>query len=88
MSIRLSVLEQSVLSKGQTAKEALNKTVEMAKLVDTLGFERFWIAEHHGSHKLTSSTPEILMAHIASQTKRIRIGSGGMMSPYVRLVVV
>lgn len=82
MSIRLSILEQSMLSEGQTAKEALDKTVEMAKLADELGFERFWVAEHHGSRKLASSTPEILMAHIANETERIRIGSGGVMLPH------
>lgn len=82
LTIHLSILEQSMLSEGQTAKEALDLTIEMAKLADELGYRRFWVAEHHGSEKLASSTPEILMAHLASQTKRIRIGSGGIMLPH------
>ena len=80
--MKLSILEQSMVSEGQTAEHALHKTLEMAQLADELGFERFWVAEHHGSDRLASSTPEILMAHIASQTERIRVGSGGVMLPH------
>lgn len=80
--MKLSILEQSMVSEGQTAEHTLHKTLEMAQLADELGFERFWVAEHHGSDRLASSTPEILMAHIASQTERIRVGSGGVMLPH------
>ncbi|MFT6559755.1 LLM class flavin-dependent oxidoreductase [Sneathiella sp.] len=84
--IRLSVLDQSPVRAGFTAKEALAETVELAKLTDRLGYHRYWVAEHHNSTGLTGSAPEILIAHLAAQTKRMRIGSGGVMlshySPY------
>ena len=53
----------------------------MAKYADELGYTRFWVSEHHNTGALAGSTPEVLMAHLAGQTKNIRIGSGGVMMP-------
>lgn len=74
----LSVLDQSPIRKGGTSAQALAETVELAQLCDDLGYERYWLSEHHGTG-LASASPEILIGHIASQTRRIRVGSGGVM---------
>jgi len=79
--IRLSVLDQSPVRKGVTAEQAVKETVELAKYTDQLGYTRFWVSEHHNTGALAGSTPEVLMAHLAGQTKNIRIGSGGVMMP-------
>ncbi|GAC1559692.1 MAG: LLM class flavin-dependent oxidoreductase [Mucilaginibacter sp.] len=79
--IRLSVLDQSPVRKGVTAEQAVHETVELAKYTDQLGYTRFWVSEHHNTGALAGSTPEVLMAHLAGQTKNIRIGSGGVMMP-------
>jgi len=79
--MRLSVLEQSVICKGETPYQALQKTVELAKLADELGYTRFWVAEHHNTNGIAGTSPEILISHLASQTSRIRLGSGGVLLP-------
>ncbi|POY36693.1 LLM class flavin-dependent oxidoreductase [Solitalea longa] len=81
MRLRLSVLDQSPIRKGGTAEQAIKETVELAKLTDKLGYTRFWVSEHHNTKSLAGSTPEVLIAHLAGQTKNIRIGSGGIMLP-------
>src|ERR1700742_3532939 len=80
-NIRLSVLDQSPVRKGVTAEQAVRETVELAKYTEQLGYTRFWISEHHNTGSLAGSTPEVLLAYIASQTKSMRIGSGGIMMP-------
>lgn len=79
--IRLSVLDQSPVRKGVTAEQAVKETIELAKYTDKLGYTRFWISEHHNTGSLAGSTPEVLLAYLGSQTKNIRIGSGGVMMP-------
>jgi luciferase family oxidoreductase group 1 len=80
-NIRLSVLDQSPVRKGITAEQAVRETVELAKYTDQLGYTRFWVSEHHNTGSLAGSTPEVLLAYLGSQTKNIRIGSGGVMMP-------
>ncbi len=80
-NIRLSVLDQSPVRKGVTAEQAVQETIALAKHTDALGFTRYWVAEHHNTGSLAGSTPEVLIAYLASQTKHIRIGSGGVMMP-------
>jgi luciferase family oxidoreductase group 1 len=80
-NIRLSVLDQSPVRKGVTAGQAVKETAELAKYTDQLGYTRFWISEHHNTGSLAGSTPEVLLAYLGSQTKNIRIGSGGVMMP-------
>ncbi|MDB5025751.1 MAG: class flavin-dependent oxidoreductase [Mucilaginibacter sp.] len=80
-NIRISVLDQSPVRKGVTAEQAVKETIELAKYTDQLGYTRFWISEHHNTGSLAGSTPEVLLAYLGSQTKNIRIGSGGVMMP-------
>jgi luciferase family oxidoreductase group 1 len=79
--IRLSVLDQSPVRKGVTAEQAIQETAELARYTDQLGYTRFWVSEHHNTGSLAGSTPEVLLAYLGSQTKNIRIGSGGVMMP-------
>jgi luciferase family oxidoreductase group 1 len=79
--IQLSVLDQSPVRKNVSAAQAVQETVELAKLTDQLGYTRFWVSEHHNTSSLAGSTPEVLMAHLAGQTQHLRIGSGGVMLP-------
>lgn len=80
-NLRISILDQSIIREGGTPREALNETVELAKLGDRLGFRRFWVAEHHNMPLISSASPEILIAKIAENTSRIRVGAGGIMLP-------
>lgn len=75
----LSVLDLVPIGTGSSAAESLRNSVELARLADSLGYVRCWFAEHHGMPGIGSSVPEILIAHIASATERIRVGSGGIM---------
>lgn len=79
MALPLSVLDLAPVGSGQTSVEALRGSLELARLADRLGYTRYWFAEHHGMVGIASSAPEILIAHIAAGTERIRVGSGGIM---------
>lgn len=79
--IKLSILDQSIVRKGGTAAQALAETVETAKLAEKLGYERFWVSEHHNTPMIAGSAPEILMVKLGDETRSIRIGSGGIMLP-------
>jgi luciferase family oxidoreductase group 1 len=80
-TIRLSVLDLSPVSSGSSASEALHNTLDLARLADHLGYTRYWLAEHHNTSLIASSSPEVMIGHVASATKRIRVGSGGVMLP-------
>ncbi len=80
--MRLSVLDQSPISEGSTGAEALENTLDLARLADRLGYHRYWVAEHHGGPMLASASPEALIGPIAAATQRIRVGSGGVMLPH------
>ncbi|WP_449539175.1 LLM class flavin-dependent oxidoreductase [Ferdinandcohnia sp. Marseille-Q9671] len=77
--MRLSVLDQAPITKGNAPADSLKKAEELAILADELGYYRMWMAEHHGTGAYASSAPEISVAHLAAKTKRIRIGTGGVM---------
>jgi len=77
--MRLSVLDQAPVTKGNTAATALKNAEELAILTDELGYHRMWMAEHHGTDAFASSAPEVTAAHLAARTKKIRIGTGGVM---------
>jgi luciferase family oxidoreductase group 1 len=81
MTIPLSVLDLAPIGSGSTPSQALRGTVELARLADRLGYTRYWFAEHHNLPSVASSAPEVLIEHVASATRRIRVGSGGMMLP-------
>jgi luciferase family oxidoreductase group 1 len=82
VGMRLSVLDQSPISQGSTGSEALHNTIDLARLADRLGYHRYWVAEHHGGAMLAGPSPEVLIGPIASATRRIRVGSGGVMLPH------
>ncbi len=78
----LSVLDQSPISEGSTGAQALANTLDLAGLVDELGYRRYWVAEHHGGPMLAGPSPEVLIGPIAAASNRIRVGSGGVMLPH------
>jgi luciferase family oxidoreductase group 1 len=80
-SVPLSVLDLVPVREGSTSGDAIRESVELAQVADRLGYTRYWFAEHHGMASIASSAPEILIAHIAAATERIRVGSGGIMLP-------
>lgn len=82
--MKLSILDQVPISNGKTAKEALEATIELAELADSLGYQRYWIAEHHDFKGLASPAPDIVLGIIGARTKRIRIGSGAVLLPNYR----
>lgn len=81
MSVPLSVLDLAPVGAGQSAADALAGTTRLARRADELGFRRFWVAEHHNIPSVASTAPEVLIAHIAASTERIRVGSDGVMLP-------
>ncbi|SDS05221.1 LLM class flavin-dependent oxidoreductase [Microterricola viridarii] len=78
---RLSVLDLVPVRSGQSSAQAVAASVSLAQTADELGFERYWLAEHHNMPAVASTTPPVLIAAIASRTERIRVGSGGVMLP-------
>jgi luciferase family oxidoreductase group 1 len=86
--LRLSVLDQSPVAEGSTGSQALQNTLDLARLADRLGYHRYWVAEHHGGPLLAGPSPEALIGPIASATSRMRVGSGGVMLPHYSPVKV
>jgi luciferase family oxidoreductase group 1 len=82
MGFQLSVLDQSPVPEDSTPGDALRNSLELAALTDSLGFHRYWVAEHHGTPGLACNSPEVLIGPIASATSRLRVGSGGIMLPH------
>ena len=82
MSITLSVLDQSLARGADQAPQALQETLDMARWCESLGYERFWVSEHHAFPSVAGSAPEVLLAAIGAATNEIRIGSGGIMLPH------
>jgi luciferase family oxidoreductase group 1 len=81
MDFGLSVLDVSPVSSGSNGAQALRNTLELARLADLLGYQRYWLAEHHNLPSIASSTPEIMIGHVATATERMRVGAGGIMLP-------
>jgi luciferase family oxidoreductase group 1 len=79
--IPLSILDLSPVSAGMSGIEALRNTLDLTRFADTLGFARYWVAEHHNMPAIASSAPDIMIGQIAAITKNMRIGSGGVMLP-------
>ncbi len=85
---RFSVLDRSRVRAGSSAGQALRDTVELAREAEALGYHRFWVAEHHGVPGVAGSAPTVLAAAVAGATARIRVGTGGVMLPNHRPLVV
>ncbi|MGG2462890.1 LLM class flavin-dependent oxidoreductase [Streptomyces sp. RGM 3693] len=79
--VPLSVLDLVTVGAGSTATAAVRTAVELARTAERRGFHRYWVAEHHSMPGVASSSPAVLLAHIAAHTDRIRLGSGGVMLP-------
>jgi luciferase family oxidoreductase group 1 len=80
--MKLSVLDQSPIIAGHGAAQALDETLKLARRADALGYHRYWLAEHHAIGALADPCPEILLARLGAETRRIRIGTGGVLLPY------
>ena len=80
--MRLSILDYAIVDEGKSSIEAIEESVELARLAERLGYSRFWMAEHHQVPALASSSPELLMLHLLQNTEKIQIGSGGIMIPH------
>ncbi|ELZ10943.1 luciferase family oxidoreductase, group 1 [Halovivax asiaticus JCM 14624] len=79
----LSIVDLSHVPEGSSATEAYEQTVELAQLGEDLGYERFWVAEHHGmAGYIAGTTPEVLLGHLAAETESIRLGSGTVLLNY------
>ncbi|MFF5567240.1 LLM class flavin-dependent oxidoreductase [Streptomyces sp. NPDC012623] len=79
--VPLSVLDLVTVGSGSTATSALRTSVELARLAESRGYHRHWVAEHHSMPGVASSSPAVILAHLAAHTERIRLGSGGVMLP-------
>jgi luciferase family oxidoreductase group 1 len=86
--VPLSVLDLVPVGTGTSATEALAASTALARRADELGFQRYWLAEHHGMPGIASSSPAVLIAHLAAATSRIRVGSGGVMLPNHQPLVI
>lgn len=86
MSYEIGILDQSPICPNETAREALQHSIALAKKVEGLGYKRFWVAEHHNMDQVAGVSPEVFIAHLLAHTNTIHIGSGGVMlqhySPY------
>ncbi len=78
-ALALGVLDQSPVPEGSTPGEALDRTVELARATEAMGYRRFWVAEHHNTTSLAATAPEIMVGAVAAATSSIRVGSGGVM---------
>lgn len=85
---KVSILDRSRTREGHPAPEALRDTVELARAADALGYDRFWVSEHHSVPGVAGSAPTVLAAAVAAATRRIRVGTGGVMLPNHQPLVV
>ena len=81
MAIPFSVLDLSPIVEGGTAADALKNTLDLARHAESLGFRRYWVAEHHNMPGIASAATVVVMGHVAAGTRSIRVGSGGIMLP-------
>src|SRR5215213_2306825 len=81
MNFPLSVLDLSPITTGSTASQALRNSMDLANVVDRLGYKRYWFAEHHNMPSIASSVPEVMIGQVARETTHLRVGSGGVMLP-------
>jgi luciferase family oxidoreductase group 1 len=80
--MRLSILDQSPIISGLGARRAIEETLALARRADELGYHRYWLAEHHAIAALADPCPEILLARLGAETRRLRVGTGGVLLPY------
>ena len=81
-TLQLSVLDQSIALSGQGEDAAIRDTLDLAVHCEALGYRRFWLSEHHGLPTIVGTAPEVLLAAVAARTRRLRLGSAGVMLPH------
>ncbi|WP_209331841.1 LLM class flavin-dependent oxidoreductase [Lunatimonas salinarum] len=81
MQISYSILDLAIIREGYDARDAYHRSIDLAHKAETMGYTRFWVAEHHNMAYVASSAPTLLMGYLAQGTEHIRIGSGGIMLP-------
>ena len=81
MGVPLSILDLAEVERGGSVAEALQASVNLADMAESLGYRRIWYAEHHNMSRIASAATSVLIAHVAAHTSRIRLGSGGIMLP-------
>lgn len=79
--VPFSVLDLAPIVEGSSAADAFRNMAQLARHVESLGYQRFWLAEHHNIPGVASSATAVLIGHVAAQTSRLRVGSGGVMLP-------
>ena len=79
--VKYSILDLALISEGSTTAETLQKSLALAQHAEEYGYHRYWLAEHHNSVSIASSATTVLIGYIAGGTKKIRVGSGGIMLP-------
>jgi luciferase family oxidoreductase group 1 len=79
--IPFSILDLSPIPQGSTAADALRNSLDLAQHAEALGYNRFWLAEHHNMPGIASAATSVVIGHVAGGTKTIRVGSGGIMLP-------
>lgn len=80
--MKLSILDQSPVIRGHDARQAIMETLALARRAETLGYHRYWLAEHHAIAALADPCPELLLARLGAETSRLRVGTGGVLLPY------
>jgi luciferase family oxidoreductase group 1 len=80
--MRLSILDQSPIISSLGARRAIEETLALARRAEELGYHRYWLAEHHAIAALADPCPEILLARLGAETRRLRVGTGGVLLPY------
>ncbi|MBY0096185.1 LLM class flavin-dependent oxidoreductase [Mesobacillus maritimus] len=82
--MKVSILDQAPIASGQTAREALLDSLKLAKAGETLGYIRYWIAEHHDLSGLACSAPEVMLSYLGANTTQIRLGAGAVLLPHYK----
>ncbi len=80
-AVPLSILDLAPVASGSTSGQALRRSIDLAQRAEAWGYRRYWVAEHHNMPGIASSAPAVLIAHLASATTSLRVGSGGVMLP-------
>ncbi|WP_342222293.1 LLM class flavin-dependent oxidoreductase [Nocardia abscessus] len=86
--VHISVLDTAPITQGSNARMALRNSVELAQLVDGLGYHRYWVPEHHGMSGVACAAPAVVVERVASVTRRMRVGAGGVMLPNHAPIVI
>ena len=80
--MKIGLLEQSLIKVDGNAEETLAESLRLAQIAEEIGYSRIWVSEHHDSEAIAGSSPEVLLAALGAATKKIRLGSGGVMLPH------